>query len=187
MSQKLIKITEKNLDVVLDIRYATKNNFTGEKIYNSSRCYLHPIAFEKLAIAIEISKKLGLKLKIFDGFRPSDSQKKLWDFYPNKDFISPPNKGSPHSRGIAIDLTLIDKKGNELDMGTEFDEFSKLSYHGSKYISQVATKNRLLLLGIMTNSGWDYFRNEWWHYQLFSSKTFPILNDDVLTSPLTNK
>tara|TARA_A100001015_G_C14663369_1_gene583925 strand:- start:13 stop:627 length:615 start_codon:yes stop_codon:yes gene_type:complete len=187
MVKKLIKISEKKLDLILDIRYATKNNFTGRQIYNRDDCYLHPEAFERLTIAIEFAKKLGLKFKIFDGFRPSDSQKKLWNFYPNKNFISPPTKGSPHSRGIALDLTLIDKKGNDLDMGTEFDEFSTLSYHGTKYISKQATNNRLLLLGIMTSSGWDFFRNEWWHYQLFKSKSFPIMNDNILPEPLTKK
>ena len=91
-------------------------------------------------------------------------------------FIAHPDKGSPHSRGVAIDLTLT-RNGKELDMGTEFDEFSKLSYHGNLEISQQSYKNRLLLLGIMTDSGWDFYRNEWWHYQLFGSKNFPIIND----------
>tara|TARA_B100001093_G_scaffold442295_1_gene443940 strand:+ start:938 stop:1501 length:564 start_codon:yes stop_codon:yes gene_type:complete len=185
MYKKLIKVCEKKLDVVLDIRYSTTNNFTGKQIYCKSCCYLNPIAFERLTIAVEIASKLNLKIKIFDGFRPRESQKKLWEFYPNKNFITPPIKGSPHSRGVAIDLTLIDELGRELDMGTEFDEFSNLSFHGSKYISQKAIKNRLLLLGIMTDSGWDFFRNEWWHYQLFNSKTYPILGDNDLPFILT--
>ena len=60
-------------------------------------------------------------------------------------------------------------------MGTDFDEFSKLSYHGSKEISELAYRNRLILLGIMMSAGWDFFRNEWWHFQLFNSKNYPIL------------
>ena len=80
--------------------------------------------------------------------------KKLWEFLPDPIFIAHPEKGSPHSRGVALDLT-ITKEGKELDMGTEFDEFSKLSYHGSLDISDVAYKNRVILLGIMTDSGWD--------------------------------
>ena len=77
---------------------------------------------------------------------------------------------------MAIDLTLI-KEGKELDMGTDFDEFSKLSYHGSQEISDLSYKNRLTLLGIMTDAGWDFYRNEWWHYQLFNSRSFPIVDD----------
>ena len=70
-------------------------------------------------------------------------------------------------------------------MGTEFDEFSKLSFHGSKFISAKAFKNRSLLLGLMTASGWDFFRNEWWHYQLFNSKTYPLQGDKDIKNPLT--
>ena len=77
---------------------------------------------------------------------------------------------------MAVDLTLVDGNNNELDMGTEFDEFSRLSYHGCMDISRESYKNRVLLLGIMTDSGWDFFRNEWWHYQLFNSKKFPIID-----------
>ena len=149
--------------------------------------HLNEVAFEHLTISCEIAEKLGLKLKIFDGFRPIDSQKKLWEYLPNPDFIAPPDKGSPHSRGAAVDLTLLDEKDNELDMGTGFDEFSSLSFHGTKYISKTATKNRLILLGIMTCSGWDFFRNEWWHYQLFNSKKYPLLGDEDLKKPLTLK
>ena len=92
---------------------------------------------------------------------------------PDPNFIAPPDKGSPHSRGVAIDLTLVNSNNIELDMGTGFDEFSKLSYHGCLDITKEAYKNRLMLLGIMTDAGWDFFRNEWWHYQLFNSKKLP--------------
>ena len=100
----------------------------------------------------------------------------MWEILPDPNFIAPPKKGSPHSRGVAIDLTLL-KNGREVDMGTEFDEFSKLSYHGSLDISKAAYHNRLILLGIMTDSGWDFYRNEWWHYQLFNSKNFQIVEN----------
>jgi D-alanyl-D-alanine dipeptidase len=62
-------------------------------------------------------------------------------------------------------------------MGTEFDEFSKLSHHGNLDISKTAYQNRLILLGIMTDSGWDFYRNEWWHYQLFNSKDYQIVDN----------
>ena len=96
---------------------------------------------------------------------------------PDPNFIAPPDKGSPHSRGVAIDITLVNSNNIELDMGTGFDEFSRLSYHGCLDITKEAYQNRLTLLGIMTDAGWDFFRNEWWHYQLFNSKNFPIVDD----------
>ena len=104
------------------------------------------------------------------------SKKHYGDKLPDPNFIAPPDKGSPHSRGVAIDLTLT-RDGEELDMGTDFDEFSRLSYHGNLEISEESYKNRLLLLGIMTDSGWDFYRNEWWCHQLFNSRKFPIIDD----------
>ncbi|MAZ46094.1 MAG: D-alanyl-D-alanine dipeptidase [Rickettsiales bacterium] len=176
MNHNFVKVNQNQLDVDIDLRYASKNNFTGNKIYLSESCFLHKIAFEHLCIAVDIAKKIGLKIKIFDAYRPTYVQKKLWDTLPDPSFIAPPKKGSPHSRGVAIDITLI-KNGKELDMGTEFDEFSKLSYHGCLNISKMAYQNRLTLLGIMTDSGWDFYRNEWWHYQLFDSKNYKIIDN----------
>ena len=177
--QDLQLITENNLNVYLDLKYATNNNFTNKKIYKKKKCYLVKSAFEHLTLACEIAAKIGYKLKIFDAYRPQSAQKLLWEIFPNPNFISPPSRGSPHSRGVAVDLTLVDNKGYEIDMGTEFDEFSKLSFHGSKQISKIAFKNRLILLGIMTTAGWDYYKNEWWHYQLFDSKKFPLRNESL--------
>ena len=176
MNQNFIKVNQNQLDVDIDLRYASKNNFTGNKIYFSESCFLHKIAYEHLCKAVDIAKKIGFKIKIFDAYRPTYVQKKLWEILPDPNFIAPPKKGSPHSRGVAIDLTLL-KNGREVDMGTEFDEFSKLSYHGSLDISKAAYHNRLILLGIMTDSGWDFYRNEWWHYQLFNSKNFQIVDN----------
>ena len=176
MNHNFVKVNKKKLDVEIDLRYSTKNNFTKEKVCFSKDCYIHKVAYENLAMTIEIAKKIELRMKIFDAYRPVYVQRKLWDFFPDANFIAPPEKGSPHSRGVAIDLTLINSNGEELDMGTDFDEFSKLSYHGSLEISKKAYKNRTLLLGIMTDAGWDFFRNEWWHYQLFNSKKYPIVD-----------
>ncbi len=177
MNQNLVKVNKKNIEVLIDLRYSTPNNFTNEKVYKSNDCFIHEIAFEHLDLAVQIARKQSLLIKIFDAYRPVYVQKKLWDCLPDPNFIAPPNKGSPHSRGVAIDLTLTDLKGNELDMGTNFDEFSRLSFHGCLDISKEAYNNRLILLGIMTDAGWDFFRNEWWHYQLFNSKKYPIIND----------
>ena len=176
MKENFIKVNENNLDLYIDIRYASTNNFTKKKIFFSKSCFLHRVAYEHLCKSVEISKKLGFKLKIFDAYRPTYVQKELWKCLPDPNFIAPPKKGSPHSRGVAVDLTLT-KNGKELDMGTGFDEFSRLSYHGNLEISDEAYKNRLLLLGIMTDSGWDFYRNEWWHYQLFNSKNYDVIEN----------
>lgn len=173
----LIEITEKNHGVIINIAYATPQNFTGKPVYSRPACYLHPMAEEKLREAIRLAAALGLTLKLFDAYRPTEAQWKLWEHTPDPEFLADPRRGSPHSRGAAIDLTLLDSARNELDMGTEFDAFTPLSHHGNTEISVEAQRNRHLLMGIMTTAGWDFYRNEWWHYQLFDSRQYPLLND----------
>jgi D-alanyl-D-alanine dipeptidase len=180
----LIEITEATHDVLIDIRYATGDNITGKPIYARPGCYLNPEAERLLCRSIELARPLGLKLKIFDTFRPSEAQWRLWNFCPDPDFLADPRRGSPHSRGAAIDLTLIDGAATELDMGTGFDAFTPLSHHGNMAVSTTAQRNRLILIGLMTTAGWDFYRNEWWHYQLFQPRRFPVLSDTVLARPM---
>lgn len=167
-----------NPELVIDIRYATAENFTGAPVYKAAKCFLHPTAAEHFAKAQKLAAELGYRFKIFDAFRPLESQQALWSHTPDPDFLSEPGVGStPHCRGVAIDLNLIDKDGNELDMGTAFDAFTPLSHHANTQVSKEAQRNRFLLLGIMTAAGWDFYRNEWWHYQLFNARSFPLLTD----------
>lgn len=173
----LIAITPPDYDVAVDIAYATANNFTGAPVYKRAGCYLHPKAAECLQAAIRYAAQAGYRLKIFDAYRPTEAQQKLWDHTPDPNFLADPKRGSPHSRGVAVDLTLIDARGHELDMGTPFDAFTPLSYHGAEGITPHTASNRLLLLGIMTSAGFDFYRNEWWHYQLFNSRDYPLLSD----------
>ena len=174
---KLIEIKKNTFNVTLDLKYASKDNILGKKIFIENRCFLLKEAAEKLLDAIDIASDLGYFFKIFDAYRPSYVQEALWDFDPNPNFLSSPIKGSPHTRGIAIDLTLIDSKGFELDMGTKFDDFTKNAYHLSKDISKEVKLNRRLLLSIMTLAGFDFYHKEWWHYQLFNASNYPLIKN----------
>jgi D-alanyl-D-alanine dipeptidase len=173
----LIPILTSDFDVEIDIKYATADNFTGAPVYKAAKCYLHTDAAECLKKAIALAKPLGLRFRIFDAYRPSEAQWKLWEHTPDPGFLADPAKGSPHSRGVAIDLTLIDHASTALDMGTAFDAFTPQSHHGRTDISVEAQKNRLLLMGLMTTAGWDFYRNEWWHYQLFNSRNYALFSD----------
>jgi D-alanyl-D-alanine dipeptidase len=169
----LIKISEEEFGVRLDIRYATSNNVAGESFYKNSNCYLHQDAAQKLKISSKLAKNIGLQLKIFDGFRSLEAQKYLFSKFPNSGFVSNPETGAiPHCRGIAVDLTLVNAGGSELDMGTDFDDFSSKAFHDYQNLSSEVLQNRLTLLGIMTNAGWDFYNNEWWHYQLFNPRSY---------------
>lgn len=159
------------------LAYATPQNFTGRPIYKTdAKCFLHPKAAECLQKAVKIAAIQGYSIKIFDAYRPPEVQWVFWGHTPDPDFLADPRRGSPHSRGVAVDLTLC-KEGQEVDMGTSFDAFTPLSYHGNTEISAEAQHNRLLLMGIMTTAGWDFYRNEWWHYQLFQSREYTLYCD----------
>jgi len=98
---------------------------------------------------------------------------------PNPDYVADPRRGSPHSRGVAIDLTLIDSTGNELEMGTPFDTPNPKSWHTDTSINEEAQTNRQTLKKIMLDSGWDFYINEWWHYQMFDArKKYPLISDN---------
>jgi D-alanyl-D-alanine dipeptidase len=175
----LVPITEDSHGVLLDIKYASADNFTGKPVYARGLCYLHETAEPLLRAAVELARRQGYGIRIFDAFRPSEAQWALWNHTPDPDFLADPRRGSPHSRGAAVDLTLVGEDGVDLDMGTGFDAFTPLSHHGNPEISATAERNRLLLMGLMTTAGWDFYRNEWWHYQLFDARNaIPTVYED---------
>jgi len=180
----LVEITPESHDVVIALAYATAQNLTGKPVYRQARCYLHAEAEPKLFRAVALARPLGLRLKLFDAFRPSEAQWLLWNACPDPEFLADPRRGSPHSRGVAIDLTLIDTAGAELEMGTPFDAFTPLSHHANTEIPPPAQRNRFLLLGLMSAAGWDFYANEWWHYQLFNSRQYPVLGDADAPAPM---
>ncbi|MBK8176403.1 MAG: D-alanyl-D-alanine dipeptidase [Rhodospirillales bacterium] len=177
----LVEITPEAFGIEIDLIYATARNFTGAPIYRHPACLLHADTADLLRRAVERAAPLGLRLKVFDAFRPSEAQWMLWRYLPDANYIGDPRRGSPHSMGAAVDLTLIDAaSGAELDMGTGFDDMRPHSWHGDGTISATAQRNRMLLLGIMSCAGFDFFRNEWWHYQLFKPRgRYPVLSDSA--------
>ena len=183
MKLDLVAIAPPDFDVDVTLAYATEANLTGQPVYRNAECWLHREAADKLAAAIALARPLGLRLRIFDALRPVEAQWALWNARPDPEFLADPRRGSPHSRGVAVDLTLLDGD-RELDMGTAFDAFTPLSHHGRTDVSAEAQRNRLLLMGLMTSAGWDFYRNEWWHYQLFDQRRYPLVSDADLPRPM---
>ena len=173
----IVEITAESHGVEIALAYATAQNFTGAPVYRNAICYLHRDAADALARAVALARPHGLRLRVYDALRPSEAQWTLWNHTPDPNFLADPRRGSPHSRGAAVDLTLIGADGRSLDMGTAFDAFTPSSHHASTDVPPSAQHNRLLLLGLMTAAGWDFYRNEWWHYQLFDARRYPLIND----------
>jgi len=165
----LVKLTTNN-DLIIEVPYASSNNFCNQQLYSHPFVYLHHDAFNALQKAIEEAKKLGYKIKIWDGFRPFECQAFMADEFPNyveNGYVSHSVDGiATHVRGIAVDLTLIDQNYQELDMGTFFDEMIEQANLYSPKISKEQTANRKILSEIMIKSGFEIYDFEWWHYNL---------------------
>ncbi|WP_083232385.1 D-alanyl-D-alanine dipeptidase [Endozoicomonas atrinae] len=175
----LVLLSEKSHQVTLDIAYASSNNFTGKAIYKSSLCYLHTDALACLLKAIELLKPLNLRLKIWDAFRPLSAQKILFKHMPDSNYVgNPESDPCPHCRGVAVDLTITDRYGRELEMGSIFDDFRPLAHHGNDLVSEEAQRNRLLLAGVMNIAGFKPLNTEWWHYQLPNLDSYPFISED---------
>jgi D-alanyl-D-alanine dipeptidase len=165
----------KTLDpsIRLDIKYATTDNFTKSKIYDCPRCLLRPEAAEAIVKAHKALKAKGLGLKMFDCYRPRPYQQRLWDKVPDPNYVTPPAKGSMHSRGAAVDLTLVDLKGNELDMGTPYDFFGREAHTDNLNLPKKVLENRKLLRETLLKVGFKGIRTEWWHFS-FQGKNWPL-------------
>ena len=153
--------------LLLDLRYATVNNFTDNQIYPCGRCFLRPVIADRiLQINRELRAQKKWQLKLFDCYRPRSAQQRLWDIHPNATHVTHPSKGSMHNRGAAVDLTIVTLEGNELDMGTDFDSFDKKARHDFYGLDELILNNRSYLKKIMERKGFKSIKSEWWHYSL---------------------
>ena len=174
----LVNISKLNPRIIIDIRYATNDNAFGKAMYKSGKCYLRREIAQQIN---EVQKELeqsGLGLKIWDGFRPVLAQEAGFKIAPR--FFAKPNKERmKHPRGTAVDLTIVDKNGNELDMGTEFDDFTqKASRNFRSGLSQEALENRETLESIMVKYGFIPLAHEWWHFDYYKWKSYEIIYKD---------
>lgn len=171
-----VNLKDYSSDFVYDMKYATPDNFLKAKVYDCAECYLR---FKTVKALIEANQKFikkGYRIKLFDCYRPLDIQKKMWEIVSNPDYVADPKKGSIHNRGCAVDITLVDATGKELDMGTPFDFFGIEASHNYENLSDEVKMNRKLLRRIMTRFDFRTFESEWWHYNLKRSKKETISN-----------
>lgn len=152
--------------ILLDIKYATDDNFVGEQMYDCSKCFLRPEAAAAMVKAQAILQKKGYGLLMFDCYRPRPYQQRLWDKVPDPRYVTPPWKGSMHGRGMAVDLTIVDGNGDRLDMGTDYDFFGEEAYQTYTGLTDVVQANRTLLNETMATVGFEPIRTEWWHFSL---------------------
>ena len=163
--EALVAVQEYIPDIRVELKYATTDNFTGHVIYNFHNGYLRCGTVKKLAQAQEAFRQLGLGLKLWDGFRPVSAQFTLWQGCPNDTYVANPWEGySNHSRGNAVDVTLVDSQGRELEMPTGFDDFTGKAGRDYGSCTETAKRNALLLEETMERCGFVGSRGEWWHF-----------------------
>lgn len=152
-------------DIAVELKYAARDNFTGQVIYDFDTCYLRYGTVKKLMAVQEILREQGLGLKIWDGFRPVSAQFALWEVCPDPTYVANPETGySSHSRGNTVDVTLVDASGSELPMPTGFDDFSALADRDYSDCSPEAADNARMLQDLMEECGFTGYFGEWWHF-----------------------
>ncbi|MEY3249606.1 MAG: hypothetical protein RL742_1649 [Bacteroidota bacterium] len=168
-----VDLAQLDTGILLDIRYATADNFTKAKIYDCPACLLRPEVARAIVKANKSLKKRGLRLKMFDCYRPRPYQQRLWDKAPDPNYVTPPAKGSMHSRGVAVDLTIVDARGVALDMGTPYDFFGPEAHTDYTNLPQKVLDNRRLLRETLEAVGFKGIRTEWWHFS-WQKKVYPL-------------
>ena len=176
MSQDFVELYNSDF-YIIDLKYASSDNFMNENVYNEfNRAFLHRHAAEKLQKAALTLKELKPQYKfiIYDVLRPRSVQWKMWALVKGTDkeeYIANPEEGSSHNYGMAVDLSIVDEKGQVLDMGSAFDEFDDKSkpkleqkFISENKLSRVHIENRNLLRACMEPAGFKQFSSEWWHF-----------------------
>ncbi|MBA4133516.1 MAG: peptidase M15 [Flavobacterium sp.] len=163
-------------DFVFDMKYATADNFLKEQVYPCDECFLRVKTIKALLHANQAFIAKGYRIKLYDCYRPLAIQKKMWKIVPNPTYVANPKKGSIHNKGGAVDITLVDSLGVELNMGTGFDFFGPEAGHNYTDLSTEILANRQLLKSIMLQHNFKSFDSEWWHYNLNNSATDEVSN-----------
>ena len=153
-------------DIYVELMYATDNNFTGVRIYDFTDAYLRYGTVKKLAQVQKELKQQGYSLKIWDAYRPFEAQQKLWEVYPDPNYVANPANGmKKHNLGGTVDITMVAADGTVISMPTEFDDFSlKADRDYSDIEDEEAVNNVMILQNAMENNGFTGYQGEWWDY-----------------------
>lgn len=170
------ELTEKD-GFIIEIVYATNNNFTKKQVYTNPICMLREETAKKLIKANSILKEYGFKIKIWDTFRPIKYQEHFWEICPDEKFVANPYKNEcNHCKGSSVDITLCTLDGKKVDMPTEFDHFGIESYRNYyPNLSKDIQYNVILLEDIMIKCGFLPNIYEWWHFN--DSDNYDIIRE----------
>ncbi len=178
-AKELVDLEKFIPNIVLDIRYATTNNFTNEKIYTMAKAYARkPVAEALKKVQAELNKQ-GLGVKMYDAYRPYKATVKFYETYHDTTYVASPYRGSRHNRGCALDMTIVNlKTKEELKMPTGFDSFSKDAWPTTPISDPMASKNRSLIINVMQKYGFKVNASEWWHFDFLGWQKYEVMDID---------
>ena len=173
-----VDVTSVVPDAVIDIRYATKDNFTGEVLYPKAVCKLRRAVAVRLAKAAALLRKQDRRLLIWDCYRPLSIQKVLWERVPDPRYVADPKEGSRHNRGAAVDVAVVDKDGNAVTLPTKFDEFTKAAHRSRALLGKNGAEAKRLSQA-MRAAGFVGMPTEWWHFDAPDAAKYAISDDPL--------
>jgi poly-gamma-glutamate synthesis protein (capsule biosynthesis protein) len=181
--EDFVNVAQAVHDIIVELPYATTNNTFKTRFYKSNRALLRRGTARKLNKVQGILARSQLRLKIWDGYRPLSIQRRMWNKVRDARYVANPDKGgSRHNRGCAVDVTLVDRNGRELEMPTGFDDFSLRAHAEYSGATPAAKKNRALLGKAMTAAGFTQLSTEWWHFDDLDAARYPLADVTVATS-----
>ncbi len=172
----LVELSTVIPDAVIDLRYATKDNFTGQQLYPVAACKLRRAVAARLAKAAALLRAKDRRLLVWDCYRPTSVQAALWKLVPDERYVANPKQGSRHSRGAAVDVALVDKDGNAVTLPTKFDDFTEAA-HRKHALEGAAGAEARTLEAAMKKAGFVGMPTEWWHFDAPDAAKYPLSNE----------
>ncbi|MFN3651968.1 MAG: M15 family metallopeptidase [Armatimonadota bacterium] len=181
----LVRIQKIDPKIRVELKYNTADNAFKQRFYRSGVALLREPVARRLSRVQRRLEKQGLGLKVWDAYRPTSVQWALWRAKPGTRYLSNPAKGgSKHSRGAAVDVTLVDRDGRELKLPTPHDEFSARAHRGAtKGVTPLAQKNARILDAAMRAEGWIANKYEWWHFSDPNWRRYPLTDTPLPRDP----
>ncbi len=177
---RLVDISNLSTEFDYEIRYATKENFIGEQLYDCAKCMLREEVAAALLKANQYFCEKGYRIKFYDCYRPLDVQKKMWEKVPRPAYVGNPyGNGSVHNWGAAVDITLVTLEGCYVEMGTDYDYFGREAHIDYIQHKEEVLENRALLIEGMRLFGFITIRTEWWHYSYRRNWDYSVLNEPL--------
>lgn len=180
----LIRLLDLDDDFIIDLKYSSADNFTGNIVYPFTECYIDAGTARRLVAAKNQAVKAGFRMKIWDAYRPVSAQQRFWDLFPDNDFVAyPPDMATltefrnSHMNGQCVDVTLTDPAGNDIPMPSGFDDFTERARLDCKDTVGEPRKNAEFLRDIMVSAGFTPYEGEWWHF--YDHNAVPVRYSDI--------